>query len=350
MPKRTSSRPKTTHQPVTIKDHLPHSGPAPTSICGYIGECESATRRCEGTAVLRRNGTIPFGIALTLAIGARFAIAQGYEGVEEFEPVDAGVGDINSIQMSLRDLQTDLQQPFDFQQVYHVPGRDDLLMRVHGGLFAVFPQSYYTNSEWGPMPQIPPGTIFQIGLTNLHSLAIPGNGFAPLPEDPTGLRVDRRANIDPVDLSVSERDQHRDWQTDQLPEAANGPLQQWAADLDGLDRAGKYGGATVGDPGNTRNSRRITGHDEPARPDSPADARIAEPPPAADGEGTGDPGGFGDLAGTGGWARPEAMLRPPVSHPRIQWEAEGPMIVLNGVYRTNRMHDLMRRAAESRSR
>ena len=80
-------------------------------------------------------------------------------------PIDATVEDINPLSSSLREMHSDLRQPIGFQNVYHVPGRDDLLMRVNGGIYAVFPESEYTvNRKGKTVPVIPAGTVFYIGL------------------------------------------------------------------------------------------------------------------------------------------------------------------------------------------
>jgi hypothetical protein len=79
------------------------------------------------------------------------------------QPVDQSVEDTSPLSASLRETQVDLRQPSGFQQVYRVPGRDDLYMRISGGLIAVFPQSVYSRQRGGQRPLIPPGTMFYIG-------------------------------------------------------------------------------------------------------------------------------------------------------------------------------------------
>src|SRR6185503_15575203 len=78
---------------------------------------------------------------------------------------DQTVEDVNPLSTSLRQMHSDLRQPTGFQNVYHVPGHDDLLMRVNGGIYAVFPESEYTvNRKGKTVPVIPAGTVFYIGL------------------------------------------------------------------------------------------------------------------------------------------------------------------------------------------
>lgn len=75
------------------------------------------------------------------------------------DPLEEGVADVSALGMSLRQLEPGLVMPMDFGDVYRVPGMPDMLMRIAGGMYAVFPQSVY--SESGAM--IPPGTTFHIG-------------------------------------------------------------------------------------------------------------------------------------------------------------------------------------------
>ena len=79
------------------------------------------------------------------------------------KPIDPSVGDVNPLSASFRDMRVDLRQPVGFDQVYRVPGREDLLMRSNGALRAVFAQSAYVNTASGPLAVIPAGTVFLIG-------------------------------------------------------------------------------------------------------------------------------------------------------------------------------------------
>ena len=44
-----------------------------------------------------------------------------------------------------------------------MPGQEDLYMRISGGIYALFPQSSYSQGENGPIPLIPAGTVYHIG-------------------------------------------------------------------------------------------------------------------------------------------------------------------------------------------
>jgi hypothetical protein len=81
------------------------------------------------------------------------------------ELVDQRVADRNSLGQSLRVMQVDLS-PHGFERVYKVPGRDDLLMRTNGALYAVYSQSAYaadTQRKGAIKAIVPAATIFYIG-------------------------------------------------------------------------------------------------------------------------------------------------------------------------------------------
>lgn len=81
----------------------------------------------------------------------------------ELIPVEEGIGDVDSLAADLRVQPRDLRTPLGFERVYRVPGRDDLYMRVSGGLYAVFPRSEYVPGPGGMWPVIPAGTRFYPG-------------------------------------------------------------------------------------------------------------------------------------------------------------------------------------------
>ena len=78
-------------------------------------------------------------------------------------PLDQGVADQNPLSSSLRETQSGLREPSGFLQVYPVPGHPDLLMRINGGVYAVFPRSEYTAMHRRMLPLIPANTVFYIG-------------------------------------------------------------------------------------------------------------------------------------------------------------------------------------------
>ncbi len=79
-------------------------------------------------------------------------------------PLDQTHQDVGPLSTSLYVLPPLPGAPRDFEEVYRVPGRDDLLMRRSGAITAVFPRSTYVYSEReGVYATVPPGVVFQIG-------------------------------------------------------------------------------------------------------------------------------------------------------------------------------------------
>jgi hypothetical protein len=96
--------------------------------------------------------------------------------------VDQGREDVGALGTSLRMEGVDMRLPAGFQRVYRVPGRDDLLMRGNGALFAIFPESVYRATRNGRVAVAPPGTVYSIGMPGaLHTqpIAPPQPTFAP---------------------------------------------------------------------------------------------------------------------------------------------------------------------------
>lgn len=89
---------------------------------------------------------------------------------EQFERVDEGVADLSPLSVSLRIRETGLHAATNFNQLFRVPGREDLLMRVDGGLYAVFDQSFYVQFPGGAFPVVPNNTVFHIGRPSLDTL------------------------------------------------------------------------------------------------------------------------------------------------------------------------------------
>ncbi len=85
------------------------------------------------------------------------------------QKIDAGTSDVSPNAVSLRNLGIDLRQPTGFEGVYQLSkvdafGRGQaMFMRIDGGITAIFTRSVYVPTEFGMVPQIPPGTIFHIG-------------------------------------------------------------------------------------------------------------------------------------------------------------------------------------------
>lgn len=162
------------------------------------------------------------------------------------ELVDQRVADRNSLGQSLRVMQVDLS-PHGFERVYKVPGRDDLLMRTNGALYAVYSQSAYaadTQRKGAIKAIIPAATIFYIGRPDFSVIRSTGvrdisfttrdPGAAPLAgkrlESMPGVArldcmpIDGRAGVDArVDTHVdASTDESRDPRDARTPRATSG--------------------------------------------------------------------------------------------------------------------------------
>ncbi len=125
-------------------------------------------------STIRASCTASIAIVLgaMLTPGA-FAQSQQLYGlpIHKLTPVDERVGDVGgSLSTSLRQIDPGLAVPSGFEQVYRVPGHNDLLMRIEGGVMAVFPESVYSASANGSVPVVPPNTTFYIGLPQMEAL------------------------------------------------------------------------------------------------------------------------------------------------------------------------------------
>jgi hypothetical protein len=146
-------------------------------------------------------------ILMVLVIAAAPAAAQ-QKADDRPRPLDASVEDVGPLSVSLRDYLTDLRQPTGFEHVYRIGEQDDLLMRISGGLHAVFPRSVYADTRFGPLPRIPPGTFYFLGEPSREELMLLGYGAAGLPpprEDRSGLRLSSRIDAQPFDEGAADR-------------------------------------------------------------------------------------------------------------------------------------------------
>jgi len=89
--------------------------------------------------------------------------ARFYTPVRDLEPVEQTVEDVDPLARSIRRIERGLRQPTGFESVYRLPGDHDRFMRIDGGLYAVFPRSVYLNTRMGEVPLIPANTVFWIG-------------------------------------------------------------------------------------------------------------------------------------------------------------------------------------------
>ena len=124
----------------------------------------------------------------------------------ELEVVDQGVEDRGGFEKSLRVLPLDMRVPTGFQQVYRVPGREDLLMRGNGALYAVFPRSVYQRTPVGAVPIVPADVHFSIGMPG--GFAYPGGYLhhdSAAPDPRIATRVDARVRLKAATPIVEDR-------------------------------------------------------------------------------------------------------------------------------------------------
>lgn len=119
-------------------------------------------------------------LVAVLCVAWMASSAQGQSAPPGLVRLDAGREDTGPIATSSRLLPADLRAPTGFEHVYR--GADDSLMRISGGLVATFPRSQYAGSQSGPIPLIPAGTVFRIGLGSAFdpetSYVAPAYGFS----------------------------------------------------------------------------------------------------------------------------------------------------------------------------
>ena len=138
--------------------------------------CTGATRRVRRDAL---SLAVAFLVAASVVLSSA---AHAQSPSRDPNAIDAAprvvdqMGDRHSLSHSLRVMPVDLS-PHGFERVYAVPGRDDLLMRTNGALYAVFDQSTYTRDpqKRGAMRAvIPAATVFYIGRPDFRTIRSTG--------------------------------------------------------------------------------------------------------------------------------------------------------------------------------
>ena len=125
---------------------------------------------------------------------------------QRLQPVDAGVEDRSTLDVSLRNMQPELMAiPTGFSRVYVDPVDPEQYIRADGALYAVFPFSEYRKTKKGTVVLIPTSTIFRIGPRAHYSMvqrpdpfldAAPERVDSRSPVTPsTGGRMDTRVNL-----------------------------------------------------------------------------------------------------------------------------------------------------------
>ena len=190
------------------------------------------------------------------------------------QQIDQASADRHSLSQSLRVMPVDLS-PHNFERVYQVPGRDDLMMRTNGALYAVFEQSAYTRDQKkkGALKAVvPAATVFYIGRPDfsvIRSAGIRDLSFVQndAPPPPVAKPLQSMSGVsrfpsDPVD--------------------GRAPDVRVDARTDGRVAPGAVGGADRAAPASEAEPRHAD-RSVPVRPPAdvaPEDHAAAEPPPA----------------------------------------------------------------------
>jgi hypothetical protein len=140
--------------------------------------CDRGNAVTPNTTLTSRAVTLAcaFGLSLLLAPAANAQDVRRISASDNPTLIDQKVGDRNSLATSSRVMQVDLS-PHGFERLYAVPGRDDLMMRTNGALYAVFSQSAYIRDpqKKGALKAVvPAATIFYIGRPDFR--VIPSTG------------------------------------------------------------------------------------------------------------------------------------------------------------------------------
>lgn len=116
------------------------------------------------------------GVASAQAPASAPSPALQAPATESLQQLDQASADRHSLSQSLRVMPVDLS-PHNFERVYQVPGRDDLMMRTNGALYAVFEQSAYSrdpNRKGALKAVVPAATVFYIGRPDFRVIRSAG--------------------------------------------------------------------------------------------------------------------------------------------------------------------------------
>lgn len=140
-----------------------------------------------------------FAACCLITLGSLLSQPESGWNFEQY--ADQGTEDVGLLNDSLRLVPFDMRLPDDWGQLYRLDSQfGPLFARRAGGLTAVFPQSTYGTSYLGPVPLVPPDTIFVIGEPSpslLRQLGIAvGDDNALLAPSPTRLSSAINSSID----------------------------------------------------------------------------------------------------------------------------------------------------------
>lgn len=228
-------------------------------------------------------------ILALLAAGAALA-QQTKPG--DLVPVEQGTVDTSATQTTLRVLPVELSESTNFLRLYGVAGRPDLLVRSHGGTYAVFDQGQYVTWKGRSLPVWPSGTQFFIGrpdFSRVHSagirmgagsnmLSAPGIDVTQRKEDlrvPDARVVDPRPPV-PGDARLPDQ-RVPEQRIENRVGARPAPTKAKAARATPKEPPSEPADAPMNEP----QGGKSEAHDPAApQPEPPAPEPAAEPPPA----------------------------------------------------------------------
>lgn len=155
------------------------------------------------------------------------------------EVLEAGVEDRGGIEKSFRVLPVDLRLPTGFTGVFRVPGREDLMMRGNGALFAVFPRSQYRRFGNGVLPVTPADVHYSIGMPG--GFSFPGGSLRPFGSPDAGpaqqdepavtgaRRLDARVRPTPTEATAEAKTDARAVPVNMMPAICEAPLARAAS-------------------------------------------------------------------------------------------------------------------------
>lgn len=124
----------------------------------------------------------------------------------QLQPIDMRVQDIGALSNSFRVVPSGIDVPGDFMQVYRLPGNGGKYSRIQGGLYIVFPESSYIDTEDGVVALVPAGTEFHIGEPPADVLDPASTASRTLPPGSEFLRWNTRIVALPADLNRNIQD------------------------------------------------------------------------------------------------------------------------------------------------
>lgn len=128
-------------------------------------------------------------------------VAPIAEQTQAPQPVEPAVADSGVLTMPTRQMPIDLAQPQGFDRVYQVPGDSGLFYRANGGLYAVFEQGLYGQTQEGSRVALAPaGLVYYIGKPDWSRLSGPSRHRAG-----SVVHEQQRQNVASA-LSASESD------------------------------------------------------------------------------------------------------------------------------------------------